>query len=70
MGKSSHTCNCGYMVSIEARSKGIARRMCEHSQQQAVKLGFAVIGTTPKAYKHAKIGLVDSYIMYKWLRTS
>nr|WP_255229692.1 GNAT family N-acetyltransferase [Pseudoalteromonas sp. HM-SA03] len=31
------------------------------------KLGFTIIGTIPKAYKHGKLGLVDSYIMYKWL---
>lgn len=91
MGPSRHICNCGYMVSSEARGKGIARLMCEHSQKMAVelgfeamqfnnvvstnevavklwqKLGFNIIGTIPKAYKHANLGLVDSYIMYKWL---
>lgn len=93
MGPSSHICNCGYMVSSEARGKGVARFMCEDSQKTALaldfdamqfnsvvstnevavklweKLGFRVIGTIPKAYKHAQLGLVDSYIMYKWLRT-
>lgn len=91
MGPSSHICNCGYMVSSLARGKGIARLMCEHSQQQALalgfeamqfnsvvstnelaiklwqKLGFTIVGTIPKAYKHRKLGLVDSYVMYKWL---
>ncbi|ENM5752066.1 GNAT family N-acetyltransferase [Vibrio mimicus] len=93
MGPSNHICNCGYMVSIVARGKGIARKMCEHSQRKAIelgfdamqfnsvvstnevavklweKLGFTIIGTIPKAYKHAKLGLVDGYIMHKWLRT-
>ena len=92
MGPSSHICNCGYMVSSEARGKGIARRLCEHSQQKAIelgfeamqfnsvvstnvvavklweKLGFSIVGTIPKAYKHTQLGLVDSYVMYKWLR--
>ncbi len=92
MGPSSHICNCGYMVLSEARGKGIARLMCEHSQKTALslgfdamqfnsvvstnqiavklweKLGFHIIGTIPKAYKHARLGLVDSYVMYKWLR--
>ncbi|TMO95986.1 GNAT family N-acetyltransferase, partial [Pseudoalteromonas sp. S3178] len=69
----------------------IARLMCEHSQQQALalgfeamqfnsvvstnelsiklwqKLGFTIVGTIPKAYKHPRLGLVDSYVMYKWL---
>lgn len=92
MGPSSHICNCGYMVSSQARGKGIARLMCEHSQEIALELGFSamqfnsvistnevavklwqkqgyeIIGTIPKAYDHARLGLVDSYIMFKWLR--
>lgn len=36
----SHVCNCGYIVSEKARGKGVASIMCEHSQQQAVSLGF------------------------------
>jgi ribosomal protein S18 acetylase RimI-like enzyme len=40
MGPGSHVCNCGYMVSPEARGRGIARKMCEHSQQIALQLGF------------------------------
>lgn len=39
-GPGDHVCNCGYMVSSTARGKGLATRMCEHSQQEAVKLGY------------------------------
>ncbi len=39
-GLGSHVCNCGYIVSEAARGQGIASEMCEHSQQQAVALGF------------------------------
>jgi len=39
-GLGSHVCNCGYVVSAEARGKGIASAMCEHSQGEAVRLGF------------------------------
>ncbi|MFV0574108.1 MAG: GNAT family N-acetyltransferase [Vibrio sp.] len=91
VGPGSHVCNCGYMVSPQARGKGIAKQMCEHSQQQALelgfkamqfnsvvstnevavklwkKLGFDIVGTLPKAYQHGKFGLVDCYVMYKWL---
>lgn len=91
MGPSKHICNCGYMVSSEARGKGIARQLCNHSQEKAVefgfkamqfnsvvstnkiaiqlwqKLGFEIIGTIPKAYKHRRLGYVDCYVMYKWL---
>ncbi|WP_448548567.1 N-acetyltransferase family protein [Thalassotalea fusca] len=90
-GPSSHIANCGYMVNPECRGKGIARKLCEHSQQMALslgftamqfnsvvstnevavnlwkKLGFTIIGTIPKAYKHKRFGLVDSYIMHKHL---
>lgn len=91
MGPSSHISNCGYMVSETARGKGIARKMCEHSQMVAKELGFTamqfnsvvstnkiaiklwqalgfdIIGTIPKAYKHKELGLVDAYIMHKLL---
>ena len=39
-GLGSHVCNCGYIVSEGARGKGLASKMCEHSQQVAVDLGF------------------------------
>ncbi len=94
MGPGSHICNCGYMVARDARGQGVAQKMCEHSQQIALrlgfeamqfnsvvsaneiavrlwkKLGFDIIGTIPKAYKHSRLGYVDSLIMYKWLGTS
>ena len=36
----SHVCNCGYIVAENARGKGIASQMCEHSQREAVLQGF------------------------------
>jgi len=36
----SHVCNCGYIVAEDARGKGIASAMCEHSQKEAVSRGF------------------------------
>ena len=36
----SHVCNCGYIVSETARGKGLATRMCEHSQEAAKGLGY------------------------------
>ncbi|RFS15198.1 GNAT family N-acetyltransferase [Emticicia sp. C21] len=29
------------------------------------KLGFRIIGTTPKGFRHQDLGLVDSYIMFR-----
>jgi len=39
-GPGSHVCNCGYMVSSEARGKGLATLMCQHSQEIAKSLGY------------------------------
>ena len=90
-GPGSHVSNCGYMVTPGARGRGVARLMCEHSQQLAVdsgfsamqfnsvvstnevavalwhKLGFETVGRLPRAYRHAKLGMVDCLVMYKWL---
>ncbi len=39
-GLGAHVCNCGYVVAAGARGQGIAAEMCEHSQAEAVRLGF------------------------------
>ena len=39
-GLGGHVCNCGYMVSSQARGKGVATAMCEHSQRASVQLGY------------------------------
>ncbi len=31
------------------------------------KYGFEIIGTTPNGFRHSELGLVDTYIMYKYL---
>jgi ribosomal protein S18 acetylase RimI-like enzyme len=31
------------------------------------KLGFAIIGTAPKAFRHETLGLVDVYVMHRFL---
>jgi len=36
----AHVCNCGYIVANNARNKGLAALMCDHSQTQAVSMGF------------------------------
>jgi ribosomal protein S18 acetylase RimI-like enzyme len=39
-GLGSHVCNAGYIVSEKARGQGIATLMCEHSQSEAIRMGF------------------------------
>ncbi len=42
-GPGSHVCNCGYVVSADARGRGVASLMCEHSQDEAASRGFRAI---------------------------
>jgi ribosomal protein S18 acetylase RimI-like enzyme len=39
-GPGSHIANCGYIVSEQARGRGIASTLCEHSQREAQSRGF------------------------------
>jgi ribosomal protein S18 acetylase RimI-like enzyme len=39
-GLGSHVCNCGYVVAPAAQGRGIASAMCEHSQAEALSMGF------------------------------
>ncbi len=39
-GLGAHVCNCGYVVASAAQGRGVAAQMCEHSQVQAIALGF------------------------------
>jgi len=31
------------------------------------KMGFEIVGTLPRAYRHRTLGLVDCHVMYRWL---
>jgi len=42
-GPSAHISNCGYMVNPQSRGKGIAGKLCLHSQQIAIELGFSAM---------------------------
>jgi ribosomal protein S18 acetylase RimI-like enzyme len=39
-GLGSHVSNCGYAVATQARGRGVAAAMCEHSQAKARAFGF------------------------------
>lgn len=32
------------------------------------KRGFRIVGTLPRAFRHATLGLVDAYVMHRWLQ--
>lgn len=40
LGGGSHVANCGYITDVNARHRGVARAMCEHSLNEAKGLGF------------------------------
>lgn len=31
------------------------------------QLGFAIVGTLPRAFRHSELGLVDAYVMHRFL---
>ena len=39
-GGASHICNCGYVTASTAQGRGVARIMCDHSQDVARDLGY------------------------------
>ena len=39
-GGGSHVANCGYMTSVAAMGRGVARAMCAHSLERARERGF------------------------------
>lgn len=42
-GLGNHVCNCGYMVAENARAQGVATALAQHSQAEALRLGFSAI---------------------------
>ena len=39
-GGGSHVCNCGYVTAAYATGRGVARKMCLHSKEQARNSGY------------------------------
>ena len=72
-GKGIGRAMCNHSLT-EARKlgfKAMQYNLVVSTNQGAVKLwrdlGFEIIGTLPKAFKHSKKGLVDAFVMYQWL---
>jgi ribosomal protein S18 acetylase RimI-like enzyme len=42
-GLGSHVSNCGYATAAHAQGRGVASALCEHSQQQALAMGFTAM---------------------------
>ena len=59
---------------LEARQAGFTAmqfNMVVSTNEAAValwkKLGFSIVGTLPKAFRHKRLGLVDAYVMHRFL---
>ena len=56
-GPGAHVCNCSYMIAPQHRGRGIAKMLCQHSQQVAKDAGFkamqfnAVVSTDQRSIK-------------------
>jgi ribosomal protein S18 acetylase RimI-like enzyme len=56
-GGGGHVANCGYVTSVAAQGRGIARQMCLHSLERAKERGFRamqfnfVVSTNERAVK-------------------
>ncbi|PKB00389.1 L-amino acid N-acyltransferase YncA [Flavobacteriaceae bacterium MAR_2009_75] len=65
-------CEHSIKIARENRYEGIQFNIVVSTNTGAVELwkkyGFEIIGTTPRGFKHSKLGLVDTYIMYKDLK--
>ena len=59
----------------EAREQGFLAMQFNHvvsTNTAAIrlwkKLGFSIVGTLPKAFRHRRLGYVDAYVMYQLLQ--
>ena len=70
-GIGKRLCEHSLKVAKERKFEGIQFNIVVSTNKGAIELwkryGFKIIGTTPKGFKHAELGLVDTYIMYKSL---
>ena len=64
-------CEHSQQIALELGYKAMQFNLVVSTNEAAVhlwsKLGFETVGRLPKAFNHAKKGLVDAFVMYKWL---
>ena len=72
-GLATAMCEHSQEVARELGYKAMQYNFVASSNEGAVKLwkklGFDVVGTLPKAFKHPTLGFIDALVMYKWLDT-
>jgi ribosomal protein S18 acetylase RimI-like enzyme len=70
-GIATAMCKHSQKIAVELGYKAMQYNIVASSNQGALrlwsKLGFEIVGRLPKAFNHPSKGLIDAYIMYKWL---
>ena len=70
-GLATTMCEHSQRIAIEMGYRAMQFNFVASSNEGAVrlweKLGFEITGTLPLAFFHPQKGLVDAYVMYKWL---
>ena len=70
-GIGKRLCEHSLQTAKEEGYKGMQFNIVVSTNTGAVKLwekfGFTIIGTTPKGFRHLKLGFVDTYMMFKSL---
>ena len=70
-GVASTMCNHSQAEAVTRGFKAMQFNLVISTNERAVRLwkshDFEIVGTLPKAFRHAKLGYVDAYVMYKWL---
>ena len=72
-GVATALCEHSQAVAVDMGFRAMQFNLVVSTNERAVrlwkKLGFAIAGTLPGAFRHATLGYVDAYVMYKTLVT-
>ena len=78
-GGGAHVANCGYATAFRAQGQGASSlgflamqfNFVISTNRRAVDLwrrfGFEIVGTIPKAFDHPRFGLVDAFVMHRFV---
>lgn len=70
-GLATAMCNYSQQEALRLGFKAMQFNLVLSTNSAAValweKLGFDIVGTLPRAFDHPQQGLVDAFVMYKWL---
>ena len=70
-GLASAMCEHSQREAVKRGYRAMQYNLVVSTNEDAVhlwkKLGFEIVGTLPKAFRHARLGFVDAFVMYKQL---